>query len=520
MLGFFRNRIRLRSERALALPMTVLVLATTSALVVGVIEFSSSSGRTANVAKGRLGAQALAEAGIADALSVLNYWDDATLTNNVNDPTLLGCNAGGTSCTPNVTTSSEGTTSWNGVLNTITSVWTITSTGTVANPTGGPALKKTLTATVEVTWNNTQPANAAAWNYVYSTKSPTGGCEVSLNGNNIVVDVPLYVLGDLCFISNNAIIDERGEGQTPPVQPVDVRVGGKVVFAANGTSIGVAGDNITTAAVAGGCTTSVNTAGTACTASPWVNSRYFVDTTGTFTAISAPTADYDGYYASASPGPNHDCVTATSPANLAPTIFDSDTTRNGTTSTFNLTPATSYQCKTYAGDASSGTQIGELSWNATTNVLTVRGVIYIDGSVTSSNTQATYQGSGTLYVGGQFAFTGNDAKLCANSNCTFTTWDPNSEMLILVADGQSGNQDAFLFNGNNNKFQGGIFCDPNARLNLSGNNIEIQGPIICGTFNFQNNAVLKPLPAITGLPLGAPGNPNVHAVPAGPVYGG
>ena len=406
---------------------------------------------------------------------------------------------------------------WSGILNTTTSTWTITSVGAVNNPTGGPAVKKTLTATVGVTWNNTQPANASAWNYVYSTRTPAAGCEVSINGNNVIVDVPFYIAGDLCFTNNNSVIDERGEGQNPAPQPIDLRVGGKIVFAANGTSVGVSGDNLTSAAVAGGCSSAIGTAGTACNTSTWNTSRYFVDTTTTFAAIEAPTANFATYYASASPGPNHDCVSATGPANLAATIFDSDTTQNGTTPSFNLTGATAYQCKTYANDGTSGTQIGELSWNPTTNILTIRGVIFIDGNVTVGDTNASYQGTASLYINGTFTFSGNGATLCANATCDFTTWNPNTEMLIVIANG-SGN--AISFAGNNDNYQGGLFCNATSTISMSGNSGTIQGPMICGGFSFSNNVVLKPLPSITQLPLGAPLNPNVHAVPATPVYGG
>ena len=511
---------RPRNERGLALPLALLVLTVTGVMLVGVIQFSSASGRTANVAKAGISAEALAEAGLANAFAVLNYWDDATQANNASDPTLLGCDAAGTSCTPIVSTYPTGTASWHGVLNETTKVWAITSIGSVANSSGNGPLTKQLTARVSVTWNNTQPANVAAWNYVYSTKAPGGGCEMTLNGNNIVVDVPVYVKGDLCFSSNNSVIDERGEGQSPAPQPIDVRVGGKVVFAANNTSIGVNGDNVTSAAVAGGCTTDINIAGTNCNAAPWKNVRYFADTTTIFQTVTEPTADFASFYASASPGPNHDCVSASNPSNLLPTVFDSDTTRNGTTPAFELTPGSSYQCKTYANDATSGTQIGELSWNHTTQILTVRGVIFIDGNVNAGTASATYQGSGTLYVGGKFTFTGNNTQLCANAGCNFATWNPNTEMLLIIANGATGDQDSMLFNGNAGRFQGGIFCNPDARVNFNGNTTEIMGPVICGSFSFQNSVIMKPLPAITQLPIGAPTNPNVHAMPSTPSYGG
>jgi hypothetical protein len=499
--------------------MTVMVLATTSALVVGVIEFSRSSGRTANVAKGRVGALALAEAGIADALAVLNYWNDATMTNNASDPTLLGCNAAGTVCTPVVTTSSEGSTSWNGVLDATTSTWTITSVGQVANPTGGPVLRRTLTAKVGVTWNNSQPSNATAWNYVYSTAPPAGGCEFDFepnnNGGTIIMDVPLYVTGDLCFNTNNAIIDERGEGQTPAPQPIDIRVGGRIAYIKGG-AVGVVSDKITSAAVVGGCSTSISGAAHTC-APP--GDAYYVDTNTTFQSITAPTADFGNgatsYYATASPGPKHACVTATSPANLAATTFESvgSTTANASAAAFNLT-GTSYQCKTYLNDATSGVQVGELSWNSSTHVLTIRGVVFIDANVTVTDAQATYQGTGSIYVGGTLTFT--SGKLCSNSTCDFTTWNPNTEMIMFVVRPVG---DAIVFQGGN-AFQGGLFCNPTSRVNFSGNNSTMEGPVVCGNMAFSNNTTLKPLPAITELPLGAPGNPNVHAVPGSPVYGG
>ncbi|HWG57250.1 MAG TPA: hypothetical protein VNT58_12100 [Gaiellaceae bacterium] len=505
-------------ERGMALPMALAVMVATGAMLVTIVEYSSSSGRTANVAKAQVSARSLAEAGLANAFAVLNYWDEATLQNNAYDPTLLGCDSSGSSCTPIVSTYEGGTATWYGVLNSNTSTWTITSTGEVTNPTSGQPLRKTLRATVAVTWNTTQPANAAAWNYVYSTKTNTAGsCEFTLDANNVVIDVPVYVKGDLCFTNNGGYIDEQGEGQNPAPQPIDVRVGGRAVFTAANASIGVSSDPITSAAIAGGCASSVSATATPCTGAPWNTTRYFVGTTGTFQSITEPTADFAGYFSSASPGPNHDCVTATNPANLAPSTFDTDNVQDGNDGTFDLTPATSYQCKTYVGGATGGTQVGELSWNAVTKVLTVKGVIFIDGNVTSSSTLASYEGSATLYVGGSFTFSGNDARLCANALCDFTTWNPNTEMLVIASNGGGS---AFHFANNNHKFQGGIFCNPNSQVTISGTNATLMGPIICGTITFKNNAILKPLPAISELPLGAPANPNVHAEPATPVYEG
>ena len=67
-----------------------------------------------------------------------------------------------------------------------------------------------------------------------------------------------------------------------------------------------------------------------------------------------------------------------------------------------------------------------------------------------------------------------------------------------------------LLQRNTAKFQGGRSTTPTDRVNLIGNNIESEGRSICGTFKLRRTtSILKPLPAITRLPLGAPGNPNV-----------
>ena len=370
-----------------------------------------------------------------------------------------------------------------------------------------------------MTWNNTQPANATAWNYIYSTAPAGGGCEFDFepnnNGGSIVLDIPLYVTGDLCFNSNHAVIDERGEGQVPAPQPIDVRVGGRIAYVKGG-SVGVSGDNITSAAVAGGCSTSISGATHTCSRT---TEEFYVDSMTTFQPITAPTADFGNsstsYYATASPGPKHPCVTAASPSNLPATTFESvgSIGADASAAAFNLT-GTSYQCKTYIGDASSGTQIGELSWNSSTHVLTIRGVVFIDANVTVTDSQATYQGTGSIYVGGTLTF--SSGKLCANPTCDFTTWNPNTEMIMFVVRA-AGN--AVVFSGGNS-YQGGLFCNPTSKVNFTGNNSTMQGPIVCGNMGFSNNTTLKPLPAITELPLGAPGNPNVHAIPATPVYGG
>ncbi len=504
---------RILSERALALPFALLVMAISGAAIVTVVQFTSSSGRTATVATGRLSAEALAEAGLANAFAVLNNPSNNPTTSN-----LLGCNADGTSCTPVVSTYSGGTATWSGWLDSTggSSKWRITSIGQVVNPTGGgaPALKVTLLARVPLQTTTGTP-NASVWNYAYSTKPPGSGCEVDINGSNVTIDIPLYVTGDLCMSGSNSELDERGEGQTPAVQPIDLRVGGKLVMSGSNATVGKSSDYITSAAVQGGCTTTINGSTQTCARPPF---NWYVSTVNTFEALTAPVADYPGWFAhndtinstSTAGGQDGDCdVRSGSPPAINPdTLLDADA---GTVNLFGST----YVCrKTHDGTAG-GTVVSELSWNNTTKVLTVKGAVFVDGTVNVSvgDLYATYNGSASLYVNGSFTLNGSNSYICANPSCNFATWNPNTEMLILVATSVS-------MNGSNVKYQGGLFCNPTSTADFSGSNVEIQGPIICGSFTFGSNTVFKPLPAITSLPIGAPVEPNVAVAAGLPVYGG
>jgi hypothetical protein len=513
------RRLR-RCERGMALPLAIGTLAVLSIMGTTIYTFTSATARSASSSNFQLEARQYAEAGLAHALSVLNYWNEDTQQNNPADPTLLGCNAGGTSCTPRVLTFAHGTAEWTGVLDQAANpqVWTITSTGFARNPAGTGQLSKRLTATVPLTTATGAP-NAAVWNYVYASRPPGSGCEVDVNGSNVVFDVPLYVAGDLCLSGSNVTVDERGEGQTPPPQAIDLRVAGKLVFSGSNASIGVSGDNITSAAVAGGCTHSVDVAGSTCNAAYRTPSdpskqRWYVDTTNAFEAVEVPEADFASHFSVAKPGPAADCVNATNPNSLLGSVFDPDVTptMDGDAASFNLT-GTSYQCR--VNDAG-GNRLGEISYNSTTRVLTVHGTIFFDGPITTTASNATYQGSGTIYANGAFTMSGSNATLCANPSCTFTNWNPNSEMLIVVSNVASGN--AIVFGGSNNSFQGGLFCNPNATAAFTGSNNVIHGPVICGRFTFGSNTEFKPLPQITNLPLGAPVENNVHVAPGTPTF--
>ena len=182
------NRIKLRSERGLALPLTVLVLASCGATVVTVVEYSSSSGRTAQVGEGRVTAQSLAEAAIANAFAVLN---------NAVDPKTAGTLPAQGSAVP--VTMEGGTATYWGTYNSTTFVWTITGRGSVPNPTGGPALTKTLTRSAQVHGLNSG-ATVGAWNRMFHNSTST-----CLTIQDVEITTPIASRGDLCLVGSAKI---------------------------------------------------------------------------------------------------------------------------------------------------------------------------------------------------------------------------------------------------------------------------------------------------------------------------
>ena len=126
---------RLRSEGGFALPLAMLVLVATSAILVTTISTTSSSGRTANLNKTKLSAEAMAEAGIANALAIL-----AKPGNNPNSQSTLPTPPAAGLYYP----MEQGSATVWGTYSSSTFTWTITSIGSLANPTGGAPITKTL----------------------------------------------------------------------------------------------------------------------------------------------------------------------------------------------------------------------------------------------------------------------------------------------------------------------------------------------------------------------------------------
>jgi Tfp pilus assembly protein PilX len=542
-----RLRRRLEHERGFALVIALAVTVVFSMTVITVIESASSNSRSSDMSKNRVSAYDLAEAGISNANALLtakNPYDphllhpqgtyaQADCANPPANPT--GAALLGDTCSPITYTLEGGTATVWGWLDTSTANWTITSTGQVTrNAFASVPATKTLTVVVHIRARASQQNVTPAWNYVFVKDTTSNTCNITLDQTTALTS-SLYTEGNLCF-KNSAGISE-----TNPADPVLLEVRGKLVWL-SGASRGVGQSSplqeVTSAKIGGGCATlAVTNPGHTCQRPP-TGSDYFYVKSGGYSAqadaINSPSltsTDWDNYYQTSTISRLSPCAAG----GLASTNFDSDTTRNTSlTTAFNLTPATNYTCQTKNAN---GYVIGELDWDASSHILSIRGTVFIDGNVTI-NGLVKYRGvnkygthpsgsdgsdglggmmvmyvSGTVSLSNSGVFCGwdtvHDTAAYNGSSCDFSAWTPGTSMLMFVAHGGvTLNQSSF--------FQGAIFSEGNVTL---GQSAQTEGPIITNTLTLGQSVQMKPLPGLADLPLGAPGNPNSSGYPEQPSYG-
>jgi Tfp pilus assembly protein PilX len=515
------NFIRLlRRQDGIALVMAIGILGVLTISGTTLVYYSTANARSAEFSQDNSSAYDLAEAGINEMAAILNNPDpDYNALNKYS----LGEQPNGT-VVKTIHTYEGGTVTWWGTLTqTIlgTSTWNLTSVGEIKNPTGATRkVSRTLTAKVPVVPTYTQPLNNPAWNYVYSTKpaSPLPTCDMTL-GQSVTIGSPLYVNGNLCLQNTSSITNG----------PLIVK--GRVTLSQSQNTVGSSTARIKEAHLGNGCQWKNNPVHTPCLGDVdniWVQPGKLFSTAPD---IAPPTADWDGWYLNASPGPYYPClqVSGVAPTGSWATAFDNDQGSAATPSiahrnwslkavpqTFNLTPNQSYSCKTASG---------ELSWNATTKVLTVAGTIFIDGSAMIQNGAVnTYNGQATLYLSGTY-FQKN-SKLCAGLNaagtdCDHASWNPNTEMLCIVANGSGVDQTGM--NSTNSAqfvsatFQGAVFGTADVETDTTAS---IDGPVVGSTVKL-GQSVSTSFPTISVVPAGMPSNSTVHSTPMPPqLYSG
>ncbi|MGH3131335.1 MAG: PilX N-terminal domain-containing pilus assembly protein, partial [Gaiellaceae bacterium] len=437
---------RLRSERGLALVLTLSVMTVLSLSATGVVYYTSTNTRSSTNDRARQIAFSLAEAGINNSMAVLSL-----PTNDALDQTTLPrCTTTGGVATSwasrNTSTYEGGTVYWCGDLALGEAAWYLTSIGVVRNPTGGTDVTRTLTAYVPVQPVVSQNNNTPAWNYIFATA--TGNtCDMTLN-ENVTMESALFVEGNLCLNNNTHV----------KIGPLIVKR--RLSVGNTNSDVGTSGARIKVSV--GGYDTGAGVKHCQQGGNHWhddagdahpfcgdADKVYSVLSDGTTvgvnptpdSTIAKPASNFALWYADAKPGPSTAC---TSQSGTPPTFESTGSTtwNNSVAAAFNLTPAASYTCRVgpaYCPSCTPATNpIGELSWDAATKTLSVRGVVFIDGSAYSNNGAVNqYNGRGTLYLAGTFLLD-NNSKLCGGivgSNCDYSTWNPNTELFTIVAGG-------------------------------------------------------------------------------------
>lgn len=488
-----------RDESGFSLVFSMLTILVTSVTLTATIQYTTQNSRASDRSKSDQIAYALAEAGIAEAAATLQK-----PSNNALDATVLPSSepsSGNPAHANFIRTYEGGTVKYWGTLT--GHQWVVHGLGIVTDPTGKTsAVRRQVSATIRIMPTLKQELNSQAWQYMFA-KNTANACDVTFT-NSVTVDTSMYIMGDLCFQNSSAYV------KAAPPDLTNLYVGERIQFLGTG-AVGASAAKINEARVGIGCRIGSSGAySSPCSASTRVHADSIL--TGTIPG-EGPTADFAFWYENAKPGPKQFCSTS---SNMSSTSFESagSTTRNNSAGTFNLTPNSSYTCQYWDNLLNPPELIGELSWNNTTKKLTVRGAIYIDGSVTANNNVVNeYDGLATLYVSGTFTIS-NSTQLCgavAGGTCDFATWDPNVDNLGIVADGNvSGNS---VDIANSAKVQGSLYATH--AINI-GQSAQFDGPMVGGTFILANSVQTHEFPTITAVPVGWPGNPTVYAEPQPP----
>ncbi len=246
-------------------------------------------------------------------------------------------------------------------------------------------MRRTLTARALLTLPPSHTLVASIWNWVYSAKTGSE-CDMTID-QSVSLATPLWVVGNLCLRNTARVV--KGplvvEGRTTLMEPQNA-VGSEVdpinqVYVGRGCQY----RKTANAPVYDPCV--YNTSET----NIWRTAAYPFDPAA---PLRIPPVEWDEWYRLASPGPLAPCATATGTPPVLD-IRDADGVfrrNNNVPGVVHLTSASSYTCQT---------RRGELSWNASTRVLTVRGTVYIDGSARIENGLInTYDAFSSIYLSG------------------------------------------------------------------------------------------------------------------------
>jgi hypothetical protein len=438
--------------------------------------------------------------------------------------TFTGCTGGVSGTYPTgtsvarATAGVSGSTTWSGTLVNVPTnpgwkwQWELTAFGRVKNPTGPAAdVVRRATAVVPVVIPESASVDpgTTAVDWIYALHDITFGQSVN-------VAAPVYA-GNNLTLANTATINEKIPASlTLPERPNKIAVGHDLSLVNPQNSVGHVNGTVSPdydlgeVHVGHYCASKNNPTPHPCvwgsTDKVWgvvhdnvIPPGFITTPTLTCCAPVAWAAPADGtshpanpsymgfWYMNAGLGPKTPCAVSSG----TPPRFDTasgipDNTINqsaySASTPFDLTGAP-YSC------TSSGGQ-NKLAWDGTT--LTVKGSIFIDGSVRSSSTNAKYVGKATIILSGLYSMD-NNTVLCVNlapGTCNTTApWDADTTALAIVTDGI----DAFG-NGINIKkgsYQGLLLANGNIDASVSGT--LVIGPMVSvyGNVNAGQSGTLQ-----------------------------
>jgi hypothetical protein len=174
----------------------------------------------------------------------------------------------------------------------------------------------------------------------------------------------------------------------------------------------------------------------------------------------------------------------------------------------------------YTTAAHTGTPVGTLSWNATTNRLTATGTLFFDSDYSMNNGSSAYTNgtSATFYFDGSGTINGNSS-FCgppstpSGGSCTGTKWDGSQGAIVLAFINAAGNSPGLKVNGT---------ADINVAVYVVGNytnlgNANVTGPIITDTATVSGSSsssdVSNPPASAPGASYTNPGATNWGVVP-------
>jgi len=458
-------RRQFNDESGVALVMAVWILAFLMLMGSSLIFYAGSGASHAEVSTEDARAVNLAEAGENYARAILYNAADPELSTAVGSGSL---------------TLEGGTVNYTGTYDSTTKIWTLTGTGTHANPTGAAnPISRTVSSKVFV---SSSTGLDPAWGYLFAD---TSSCTTL--GNNLTIDAPIYVRGDLCM-ENSALI-------TADL----VQVRGKVQIN-NTASIGTAATPVGQVRVGSGCRYPwTGSYVSPCTSSQRVYRSIF---SSTVPDLTKPPIDLPYWYTNSKPGPTSQICSNV--GGVFPGTFDVDTALNRNNPMQNLFPAFAYDCQVRGGG---GNLLGRIAYTpGTPGTFLIEGVVFFDGDIEfQGNRDVVYQGRGSIYASGTITVR-NLIRFCGVAACN-ATWSPDANLLALV----SGSTAAIGFTiENNSTWQGAIYVVNDF---YQENSVIVCGPVIAQELFISNNTDNCYVPFGEGAP-GMPGNstPTVELV--------